>query len=88
MDEIINENKNDVAYGIKGERISECWNEICKEISKIPSVEKLENTYVSLEIKHTLSDIEVANEKEQELLVASPCVRNRLTLMRLRKCII
>ena len=88
MDEIINENKNDAAYAIKGERISECWSDICKEISNIPSAEELENIYVSLGIKHTLSDIEVANEKEQELLDASPCVRNRLTLMRLRKCII
>lgn len=86
-DEILAENEKDCAKGISGKRLEECWDDICGEIKKIPSAEKLCEIYEELGIKMSLKDIEVANDKEQELIEYSPCVRNRVTLMRLRKCI-
>ena len=86
-EEIVKENQNDSATGITGKRMEECWNEICAEIAKIPSSELLEDLYRKLNVKMKLEDIQVSNEKEQSLLKYSPCVRNRLTLMRLRQCI-
>ena len=86
-DEIIEENAKDCASGISGERLKECWEDICKEVDKIPSEESLSSLYNKLGIKARLSDIDVQDDKEQELLKYSPCVRNRITLMRLRKCL-
>lgn len=85
--EILHENAKDCASGISGKRLSECWDDICREIEKVPSVEYLLELYNKLNIKAKLSDIDVADEKEQELIEYSPCVRNRVTLMRLRKCL-
>ena len=84
--EIMKENEIDSAAGITGERMAVCWDDICKEINQIPSAEFLTALYQKLGIKSQLSDIAVKNEKEALLLTYSPCVRNRLTLMRLRKC--
>lgn len=85
-DEIIRENEKDAASGITGIGISECWSDICEEIAKIPSVQELAELYHTLDIKRKLSDIHVPDEKVEQLLEYSPCVRNRLTLMRLRRC--
>lgn len=85
-EEIMKENLKDSATGITGKRMEECWSQICAEIAKIPSSELLEELYSKLNAKMRLEDIQVSNEKEQALLKYSPCVRNRLTLMRLRRC--
>ena len=87
-DEIIEENAKDCAGGVSGKNLKECWKDICKEIKKIPSAENLMDLYERLGIKSKLSDIDVSDDKEQELVEYSPCVRNRVTLMRLRKCIL
>lgn len=63
-----------------------CWSKICDEIKTLPEVEQLEAIYLSLGVKSKLSDIDVPDEKVDKLLDYSPMVRNRLTLMRLRKC--
>jgi len=86
-DEILTENEKDCASGIKGERFAECWSKIREEIKKIPTAENLCDIYEKLGVKMKLADINVADDKEQELIEYSPCVRNRVTLMRLRKCI-
>ena len=83
--EIMKENEMDSAADITGEKMAVCWDDICKEINQIPSAEFLTALYQKLGIKSQLSDIAVENEKEVLLLTYSPCVRNRLTLMRLRK---
>ena len=85
-EEILEENKVDCAAGVKGEDLENCWTEICSEISNLPEVEELECIYLSLGVKSKLSDIDVSDEKVDKLLSYSPMVRNRLTLMRLRKC--
>ena len=84
---VVQENINDVAAGITGAHIAECWEDICRVIDEIPSVETLLRCYETLEIKSTLTDIDVPAEKESALLNFSPMVRNRLTLMRLRRAL-
>ena len=51
------------------------------------SAEVLEERYARVGAKSTLEDIEVPDELQQKLLDVSPMVRNRLTLMRLRRCL-
>ncbi len=85
--EISKENNNDVASGITARDIEFNFEKICCEIEKLPRVEFLKDLYKKLGIKSKLSDIGVAEEKAEKLLDFSPTVRNRLTLMRLRKCL-
>lgn len=86
-DDILNENKNDAGLGITSEKLKESFAEIVKIICSMPKVEELKKLYSRLGIKMTLEDISVPSDKLQQLYDYSPCVRNRLTLMRLRKCI-
>lgn len=81
------ENKNDAAKNITAQLLKEKWSNICSEIKKLPDIKYLEEMYNQLGVKSTLEDIEVSNEYVNILLDNSPMVRNRLTLMRLRKCI-
>lgn len=85
--QILEENRNDAATGITGANIRAHLEEIRKEISKLPQVETLADAYNRLGVKAELSDIQVADSMEQRLLDESPMVRNRLTLMRLRRCL-
>ena len=81
------ENRNDAAAGITGARIQACWEQICAQIEKLPAEEDLLSAYKRLGVKSTLSDIQIAADMEEKLLEVSPMVRNRLTLMRLRRCL-
>ncbi len=83
---ILEENQHDAAANIQGVKIKNCWQEIRKEIEKLPDAEYLKDLYDSLGIKSTLSDIQVPDELADPLLQYSPLARNRLTLMRLRRC--
>ena len=82
---LIAENEKDVAAGIVGEQINEHWQKICEIIEAIPSTEELSKLYDKIGVKSKLSDIDVDENKIALLLETSPCVRNRLTLMRLRR---
>lgn len=86
-EEILNENKKDAGMGITAEKLKNSFAEIEKTIKSMPNEEELANLYRKLGIKTTLEDIEVPIECSAKLLDYSPCVRNRLTFMRLRKCI-
>ncbi len=85
--QIREENRKDAAAGITGQQIRACWKQICQQIEKLPTEEDLLAAYTRLGVKSTLSDIQVDAGLEQKLLEASPMVRNRLTLMRLRRCL-
>ena len=85
--QILEENRNDAAAGITGTQIRAHWDEICNEISKLPREDALKAAYTRLGAKAELADIQVDGALEQRLLDASPMVRNRLTLMRLRSCL-
>ena len=81
------ENAKDAAAAVKGERIRACLGEIQKVISDIPSAEELAKVYARLGVIHTLEEIQVPDTLRDKLLNDSPMVRNRLTLMRLRRCL-
>ena len=85
---IIKENANDCATGITAKHMEEKWDEIRDIIDVIPTYEELIEKYKMLGVKSSLCDIDVPEEKRELLLDYSPLVRNRLTLMRLRRAII
>ena len=85
--EILAENKNDAAAGVSAAALFKCWEKLCAEISKLPDPSLLESTYKSFGVKSSLEEIDVSEGYLDDLLDCSYLVRNRLTLMRLRKCI-
>lgn len=87
-EEIIAENAKDAADGVTAEKLMECLDVIRHEILTMPDADTLEGVYKTLSVKSSLSDIDVAPETLPALLDCSPMVRNRLTWMRLRKCIV
>ena len=84
---IAKENANDCAIGITAKLIAEKWDEIRDIIDTIPKYKELIEKYEMLGVKSTLGDIDVPEEKIDILMEYSPLVRNRLTLMRLRRCL-
>lgn len=87
LDELLQENKNDAAALVTSKMLKNNWKAICREISKLPDAKALKKLYKDLDIKSSLNDIEVSDDMREALLEFSPMVRNRLTLMRLRKCL-
>lgn len=87
-DSILKENTNDAAAGITAEILSAHFNAISAIVNQIPSYDNLANQYNELAVKSTLPDIGVPADMESVLLEYSPLVRNRLTLMRLRRCLL
>ena len=83
---ILEENRIDVAEHITAAKLQEKWNDICEVISQLPELKELEALYEKLTVKATLNEIGVSYKLEGILLENSPMVRNRLTLMRIRKC--
>lgn len=86
--QIVGENAKDAAAGVKGERIRACLDDMRREIDAIPSVEELQQVYARLGVMHFLEEIQVPQTLSGKLLDHSPMVRNRLTLMRLRRCLV
>ena len=84
---IIAENSNDCALGITAKLIEEKWDKICNVIDTIPTYSDLIEKYGILGVKSKLGDVDVSEEKLDALMEYSPLVRNRLTLMRLRRAI-
>jgi glycerol-1-phosphate dehydrogenase [NAD(P)+] len=85
---IISENSNNCASGIDEKALLARWKKICEIIDTIPTYDELLDKYKMIGAKASLSDIDVDENKLSALLEYSPLVRNRLTLMRLRKCIV
>lgn len=85
-EEILLENENDVATGITAELLKNNWEKIYVEVNNLPNIKWLESLYFDLDVKSKLTDIGVDENMTKVLLDCSPTVRNRLTLMRLRKC--
>jgi glycerol-1-phosphate dehydrogenase [NAD(P)+] len=79
------ENSRDCAVGISRERLMDNAGELCGIISGIPDYGELVEIYSELGAKCSLADISLPEEKLGILLEYSPLVRNRLTLMRLRR---
>ena len=85
---IIEENAIDCAEGITAEQIKANWDKIVKIIDSIPTYDELLKKYQTLGVKSSLEDIEVDKKTLPILLEYSPLVRNRVTLMRLRRALI
>ena len=84
---IIEENRNNCISMISSSIMEEKWVEICSIIDDIPTYDELIKHYRLLGAKASLEDIGVPEEGLKLLLEYSPLVRNRLTLMRLRRLI-
>jgi len=85
--DIQKENENDAAADITGAILNAHWQEICNELHQLPDPETLKNLYRLLGVKATLPEIQVPEEKAPQLLSFAPMVRNRLTLLRIHKCL-
>lgn len=84
-EEILKENEKDSASEITANVLDFYWRDICREIDKLPNAGYLKSLYQKYGIKSQLSDIGVNEKHISEILDYSPMVRNRLTLMRLRR---
>ncbi|MBQ6366711.1 MAG: sn-glycerol-1-phosphate dehydrogenase [Oscillospiraceae bacterium] len=84
---ISEENRKDCLAAVSKERLAKCWPEIRQIIDAMPKAEAFDSTLRQLGAKHTLEEIGVASEDLSILLKYSPLVRNRLTLMRIRRMI-
>ncbi len=82
---IIEENRNDCLQEVSREKLARCWPEIRKIIASIPGSKVFYDSLEQLNAKRTLEDIGVSSRDRETLLKYSPLVRNRLTLMRIRR---
>lgn len=85
--QIAEENRTDCAAGITADQIRACWPQLQAEIASIPPAEELLAAFGKIGAMTTLEELGVPQRAEQDLLDVSPMVRNRLTLMRLRRCL-
>ena len=81
------ENQRECLAAVTEESLCRAWPRIREIISGIPAAAEIEGRLRALGAKHTLEDLGVPEEKRDILLQYSPLVRNRLTLMRMRRMI-
>ena len=82
---IIKENREDCLTGVTPELLAEKWSEIRAIAAQLPEEGEISAILSKLGAKRSLEDIGVPDGKKQLLLDWSPLVRNRLTLMRVRR---
>ena len=82
---IIQENREDCLAGVTPELLAEKWTEIRAVAARLPEEGEIGAVLSRLGAKHTLEDIGIPESKKELLLDWSPWVRNRLTLMRVRR---
>jgi glycerol-1-phosphate dehydrogenase [NAD(P)+] len=63
----------------------DAWPDIRAIVSHIPGADELDALLTDLNAKHTLEDLGVPGDRLPLILDASPLIRNRLTLMRMRR---
>jgi len=81
------ENRKNCTDRITGQKLDESFSQIADIIKALPDAAELRKLYQSLDVKSSLEDIQVSVEKLSLLIEYSPTVRNRVTLMRLRRYI-
>ena len=86
-EEIAKENECDAAKNVTARMIKSRWKEICEEIEQLPEIAFLRSVYFKFGVKSRLSEIGLDDAVSEKLLEYSPMVRNRLTLMRLKRCL-
>lgn len=82
---VIFENKADSLAKVTPEALTANWQKIREIIGKIPSPETLYGLLAQLGAKRDPEHIGITNAQLETLLEYSPLVRNRLTLMRMRR---
>ncbi len=86
--QIEKENSNDPCLGITGQQIQNVLPAIQAEIAKVPTAEALEQMYHKLGMCACLKDIDVPDDRNEDLLKWAPMVRCRLSLLRLCRCLV
>lgn len=84
-DAVLAENKGDCLAAVSPEKVIESWPAIRKIAEEIPSEEELLPLYREIGAKSSPEEIGVESAAMEQILRYSPYVRNRLTLMRLRR---
>ena len=84
---IIEENKDDCLKQVTAEKLAAVWPQIREVIAQIPSAERLYSLLEQIGAKRELENVGAASEQLPVILDYSPLVRNRLTLMRMRRII-
>lgn len=84
-EDIARENQNDCMNAVTPALLAEHWPEIREIIAQVPTREELEALYREIGAKTTLEDLGVDSALLPKLLDYSPLVRNRMTLMRIRR---
>ena len=81
------ENADDCLLKVAPGKLAEKWNEIRAIVAEIPEASELYAMLESIGAKNTLESIGVSSDKLPIILNYSPYVRNRLTLMRVKRII-
>lgn len=84
---IFAENEKDCLSTVRKEDIMKAWPYIRQLIQELPDSKYLDDLYIELGAKHTLEEIGVSDSDLPTLLKFSPMVRNRLSLMRMKRMI-
>ena len=82
---IIKENANDVLGTFDPQNIVDHWDEIRDMINKLPSAEEMEALYKACGCKYLPEHIGIKPELADEMLAVSSAIRNRNTLIRMRR---
>ncbi len=83
----VDENSRDCLAAVTPEALTGAWGDIRKVIAEIPTAEELLDKLEKLSVKRSLSDIGLSEDKLSVILENSPLIRNRLTLMRMRRIV-
>ncbi len=84
---IIRENRDDCLAAVSKQKLAEVWPEIREILAGIPKAETLYGLLEQIGAKRELEDVGVSSQALPVILKYSPLVRNRLTLMRMRRMI-
>ena len=80
---IMKENEKDVLASFPAQNIVDTWDEICRLIDELPSVEEMDRLYSRCHCKYKPEDIGIDPALADEMLEISAAIRNRLTLIRM-----
>lgn len=87
IDAIVKENEKDSLSPVSRDKLISAWPQVRGIVSKIPNPEYFLGLLEMLDAKRSLEDIGVSSDVLDTILDKSPIVRNRLTLMRVRRMI-
>ena len=82
---IMKENENDVLGTFPSQNIVDHWDEIKAMLDALPSVEEMDNLYSDCGCKYLPEHIGIDPALADEMLDISAAIRNRLTLVRMKR---